>query len=526
MPTLWPVFEDALLVGQTGLVRSARLGAAVDASTALLGAVCGQRTGNATGGACAEVADTLGSPAAVLAAARAAWGALPLPPNSESSPPFSITLAGESVVVLRARPRERGSSPAFSNDTALRLGGSSSPSASAAGEGFRGVQMASGDGLWAVVATPRPEELCGGGGDAECGYVSLSLRNRGGGSGRSGARGGRGLQATTAAAAGSLPEYNVTLTCPPFCPNTLGVGGVYPVALGAPGVASLGVTPAGGSGVPQQAGAGAGSSAASSSSIGIYYTLKCSEVSAFDDEGGGTPSARFRGAHRGLAASFSPADAATRPLPSRPSPSHQTGVYTDPTSGACANASDPASLRCAWGSGGGCRPCPAGGVCPGGSRLWTRVGFWVPSEAATDVSPCAPPDADTRCTGWSAAAGQTQCGKAYRTGSYQCSACSAGFYLEVSGGGAASLPFRVLLPTSPFPPRLADRQYVRQLPAYRHGVGALLDSAPVPRGCVRGGGRDTRGQSGASTVALAPSLSPALLLTALLVAALLVALVK
>lgn len=236
------------------------------------------------------MAETLGSPAAVLTAARAAWGALALPLNSASAPPFSITLAGESVVVLRARPGERGAPPAFSNDTALQLGGSSSAS-SASGAGFRGVQLASGDGLWAVVATPRPEELCGGR-DAECGYVSLSLRNRGGGgstSSREGAHGGRGLQAAGNSSSSSslLPAYNVTLTCPPFCPNTLGVGGVYPVALGAPGVASLGVTPAGGSGVPQQAEAGAGGSAAASSSLGIYYTLKCSEASALDDEGGG-----------------------------------------------------------------------------------------------------------------------------------------------------------------------------------------------------------------------------------------------
>jgi len=70
----------------------------------------------------------------------------------------------------------------------------------------------------------------------------------------------------------------------------------------------------------------------------------------------------------------------------------RTGLWTDPTGGACTNSSDSASFLCAYGGGDACVTCPTGALCPGGSRLWNRAGHWVASEAARAVSRCAPPD--------------------------------------------------------------------------------------------------------------------------------------
>ncbi|KNC53372.1 uncharacterized protein AMSG_08877 [Thecamonas trahens ATCC 50062] len=38
-----------------------------------------------------------------------------------------------------------------------------------------------------------------------------------------------------------------------------------------------------------------------------------------------------------------------------------------------------------WYSGGVCLPCPTGGVCPGGSRVWPRDGYWSASELEAPV---------------------------------------------------------------------------------------------------------------------------------------------
>lgn len=68
-----------------------------------------------------------------------------------------------------------------------------------------------------------------------------------------------------------------------------------------------------------------------------------------------------------------------------------SGVYTDPTTGACSNSSDPKSRNCALGSGDGCGTCPASALCPGGSRLWPLPGVWAVSETAGVVIPCTAP---------------------------------------------------------------------------------------------------------------------------------------
>ena len=99
--------------------------------------------------------------------------------------------------------------------------------------------------------------------------------------------------------------------------------------------------------------------------------------------------------------------------------------YTSPLTSACTNASDPRSGLCAWGAGRRCAPCPPGGLCPGGFRLWSRRGFYVASELSVAAQPCLPPATD-RCMGWDASLGGTACGPAYWQGSALCASCATG----------------------------------------------------------------------------------------------------
>ena len=76
-------------------------------------------------------------------------------------------------------------------------------------------------------------------------------------------------------------------------------------------------------------------------------------------------------------------------------------------------------------------------MCPGGSRMWPRVGYWVPSEVASTVSACAPPDPEVKCGGWNISRGAVQCGPAYQAGSPLCGACAPGYYLPGDGSCTA-----------------------------------------------------------------------------------------
>jgi hypothetical protein len=122
-----------------------------------------------------------------------------------------------------------------------------------------------------------------------------------------------------------------------------------------------------------------------------------------------------------------------------PPRSYSPGVFTDPTTGACLNSSDPASLSCAYGAGDACRPCPIGGLCPGGFRIRSRPGYWTAAETATGVLQCPFPDPTARCPGWDAAEGLTACGVGFRPGSYLCGSC-ADSYFAVGDGTCAPCP--------------------------------------------------------------------------------------
>lgn len=121
---------------------------------------------------------------------------------------------------------------------------------------------------------------------------------------------------------------------------------------------------------------------------------------------------------------------------SRPIAPVVAGLYTDPATGACTNASDPASAACAFGAGDGCRPCPSNALCPGGLRAWPVPGYWSPGEGSADLLPCSAPGATKRCVGWNSAVGGVKCGVGYLQGSYLCGACAQAYFL--SGDGTCS----------------------------------------------------------------------------------------
>lgn len=371
-PTLWPLWDDAVVVGLTGLSFSAYLGQALNLSDSLLSLAlelreaCGGtllspqlsacdsstcRAASFSSGSADALAASFALPCLVVAAVQAVWAerhAVLLAPSV--APPFQLTLTGSTRLLLR------GKAGAFaSNATTVSLGGVPVS-----------VGAVSSSGEWLLIDTPTPEQLCGSA-SRDCGYVALEVSN--------------------------APEpvaLGASLTCPPFCPGVVerrngSGGGVIPLALGEGGY-TLGVDPPTANGslptvLPR-------AEWPPSADGGIYYAAPCDTARA---------------------------------------------AWTDPSTGACANASDPASYACAYGGGATCVPCPAGALCPGGSRLWPRPGYWVAGETAAAVVPCPPPDPGVKCSGWSPTLGSVQCGAPYLQGSYLCSVCALGFVEQGDG---------------------------------------------------------------------------------------------
>ena len=161
----------------------------------------------------------------------------------------------------------------------------------------------SGDML--LFTTPATSDACPVANSAgvECGHMTLTV-------------------GTAASDANGL--HGVTLQCPPFCPGSIGdiatiasSGGYGPAVMDVSAAPSLVWIP------PRsvQAQPYAVNALTSSSSLGIYYVLLC----------------------------------------------FQTGAFTDPTTGACADPSNAASFSCAYGSGDSCRMCPSNALCPSGT---------------------------------------------------------------------------------------------------------------------------------------------------------------
>lgn len=307
-------------------------------------------------GACASLPGSLAPPTALLAAVRTLWDGEPVPPASQSLAAFTMSLTGATRIALRA------AAPAFYADTVVSLGPANCT-----------VLAVAADATWLLVETPDSRAVCGAAtADAECGYVSLTVANpaTGGSIWAPGKSGAVGLVSRNLSAPYSR---GAALACPPFCPGLS--RGALPAA--ADGSASPKLAWAS---VPLPAAAATISAVPAlapvlpSTSDGVYVAGACVTL----------------------------------------------GAYTDPLLGACANASDPASSSCAFGSGGGaCQACPSSSICPGGSRLWPLPGSWI----STDTNPgsikaCAPPDPTQRCRGWDIPRGTMTCGAGYVDGSY------------------------------------------------------------------------------------------------------------
>lgn len=109
------------------------------------------------------------------------------------------------------------------------------------------------------------------------------------------------------------------------------------------------------------------------------------------------------------------------------------GNWTDPLTGACANASDPRSANCAFGAADDCRPCPAGALCPGGYRAIPRPGFTTSGGGGSNsggIVQCAVPSYE-RCVGWDARSDVVVCGDAFR--GQGCGACADGAFPTIDG---------------------------------------------------------------------------------------------
>ena len=74
---------------------------------------------------------------------------------------------------------------------------------------------------------------------------------------------------------------------------------------------------------------------------------------------------------------------------------------------------------------GACVPCPSGGVCPGGDRIWAEPGYWNGGEGAGGISQCIIPDA---CLGTDPQTGNSSCAAGYQAAI--CGSCAAGYYAE------------------------------------------------------------------------------------------------
>ena len=221
--TLWPLWDDAILVGSEGTMRSARLGVLFNATNAVLAAAAASGAGQSAA-------------SVVLQAARSLWSGVALsnttPSNADTG--FTITLVGASRIVLRGPAGFRAFA---SGATSASIGGI-----------LCNVSAISDDGAWAVVDTPSPQALCGS--DAvDCGYVPLELGNAPGDSLR-----------------------GASLICPPFCAGAVS-GAIVPVAVKGDEVFGLGLESGTDAGPPSLL-----PSASATTSEGVYYSARCTQV--------------------------------------------------------------------------------------------------------------------------------------------------------------------------------------------------------------------------------------------------------
>jgi len=115
-------------------------------------------------------------------------------------------------------------------------------------------------------------------------------------------------------------------------------------------------------------------------------------------------------------------------------------AFPDPMGGVCANTSHPLAAHCGVGAGAACRPCSdlsPGAVCPGGTRLWPRPGYWS-SPSQDGVIRCRDPT--VRCAGWNPARGASVCSTGYSPASAACTRCEPGWYRAMDDSCQACPP--------------------------------------------------------------------------------------
>ena len=232
IPTVWPVFDHAIVVSREGLLRSVADGSIFNASEYFSRA------------SCAEIANCSAASAMTIAqqifSAQFEHGSRV--ETSALVQPFSVTLLGSTILVLHTN---RAS---FDDSTTVALGNASCSEVAH-----------SPDGRWLSFRTPAATVICPAlTSSRDCGYTTLVITNR---------------------ANESASSYAGTLSCPPFCP---GITGTMLVPLAMLSENDLSVRFAVAS--PAQAGGLATLTTVSSeTSLGIYYALACSKSGLYTD---------------------------------------------------------------------------------------------------------------------------------------------------------------------------------------------------------------------------------------------------
>ena len=200
---------------------------------------------------------------------------------------------------------------------------------------------------------------------------------------------------------GSAVVYNTTFSCPPLCPGAL--PDMLPYISS---VSSEGYWP----------------SLNNGSSTSSYVGLPIWQGQAYS---GGQQQLVLASSNQ-LARMF-----ATSGLQLLP-PRCNSSSAPDPSSGVCTDHTNNRSYECLYGSGDSCMRCPIGGLCPGGYRMQSRPGFYLPNEGARTPVRCIEPAAE-RCAGWDAGSGTTLCGVGYKAGSPGCLRCAEHYFVDLDG---------------------------------------------------------------------------------------------
>jgi hypothetical protein len=78
-----------------------------------------------------------------------------------------------------------------------------------------------------------------------------------------------------------------------------------------------------------------------------------------------------------------------------------------------------------------CMACPPTALCPGGSRMWPKRGYWKEKESDVTTLPLeCPPPSKQRCVGWDGSTQTTKCGEGYSQETPLCAACAQGWFFN------------------------------------------------------------------------------------------------